>query len=349
MLAHMNKPEANELLEWYDRHQRHLPWRTNQDPYRVWVSEIMLQQTRVETVLTYYELFLTAFPTVFDLANASLDQVLKQWEGLGYYRRARQLHAAAILVVEQDQGTFPQTVEEWKKLPGIGDYTAGAIASIAFDEKAYAIDGNVMRVASRMSASYWSPRPAKAIREVKEWLEPIVPLTRRGDFNQALMELGATVCLPHGAPQCLGCPWRNHCQAYAAGNPLAYPQKVIKKSRPCQSQQVFMLHDQGRLALVQRTEKGLLEGLWQFPMREATPEASSRAWLQSQGVFPVSLQEVGHYRHIFSHLEWDLTVYEAELKNAVSNTFIWKTVAEIRAEYPLPKAFQTALSLFETR
>lgn len=256
------------LLRWYDQSARVLPWREDPTPYRVWVSEIMLQQTRVEAVRPYYERFLEAFPTVEALAGAPEDRLLKQWEGLGYYNRARNLRRAAQVIVERYGGQVPASFEELRSLPGIGDYTAGAVASIAFQIPVPAVDGNVLRVISRVLCRYDNILDPRVKRRTERELRQVLP-QRVGDFNQSLMELGALVCLPGGPPKCLVCPLRQVCRGRAQGVAEELPMKAKAKPRRREDRTVFLLVSrEGRLALSRRPDQGLLAGLWELPAAE---------------------------------------------------------------------------------
>ncbi|MCS7055542.1 MAG: A/G-specific adenine glycosylase [Thermoflexales bacterium] len=251
---------ASRLLHWFDRNKRDLPWRREpRDPYHVWLSEVMLQQTQVTTVIPYFERWLRRFPTLEALAAAPLDEVLKLWEGLGYYARARNLHATAQIIARDHGGRLPETVEALMALPGIGRYTAGAIASLAFGARVPALDGNVRRVLSRV---FGLRRPTQA--ELWALAESLLPHRRAGAFNEALMELGATVCAPR-APQCPTCPLRAMCRAYSEGNPEAYPAKPAKRATPSyRALTVLLVDEAGRVLLGRRPRHGLLGGLWEF-------------------------------------------------------------------------------------
>ena len=250
------------LLSWYDREKRVLPWRQNKDPYRVWVSEIMLQQTRVEAVIDYYNRFLKLFPTVEALAEAPTEQVLKAWEGLGYYSRARNLQKAAQMVVSDYNGIFPKTAKELLKLPGIGRYTAGAVSSIAYDSQEPAVDGNVLRVIMRILACDENVSKDSVKTEVEEIVRGIIP-ARAGDFNQSLMELGALVCLPNGAPLCEKCPLAELCEGRRQGIAEQLPNKTQKKERTIEQKTVFVIEKDGRAAL--RRRKACLRECGSFP------------------------------------------------------------------------------------
>lgn len=336
------------LLAWYDAGARVLPWREDPTPYRVWVSEIMLQQTRVEAVKPYYERFLTALPTVQALAEAPEEQLLKLWEGLGYYNRVRNLQKGAQTVMERFGGQIPASFEELRTLPGIGDYTAGAIASIAFQLPVPAVDGNVLRVISRVLCRYDNILDSKVKRRVEGELRQILP-RRVGDFNQSLMELGAMVCQPNGPPKCLLCPLGQLCRAHAQGVAEELPVKTKPKPRKVQDRTVFLLFSkEGRLALARRPEKGLLAGLWELPAAEsALDRKGALAWLESLGG-EGELSPGPKAKHIFSHVEWHMTSWVvtgvAELPG-----FAWAAGEELRQAYPLPAAFKAFLPVIQER
>ncbi len=258
-------PLQSALLKWFATHRRDLPWRTEpRDPYRVWLSEIMLQQTQVTTVIPYFKRWLDRFPTLKDLAAAPVDDVLKLWEGLGYYARARNFHRAAQIVMRDYEGRIPDTVEGLQKLPGVGRYTAGAIASLAFGRDAPALDGNVRRVLSRLYALTDAQSP-NAVKRLWQLSESLLPAGRAGPFNEALMELGATICTPR-APECPRCPIRATCRAFAAGRPEAYPARTARPPLPHRFAVSAIIEDaNGRMLMAQRAPHGLLGGLWEFP------------------------------------------------------------------------------------
>ena len=306
---------AQDLLAWYDSQKRDLPWRINRDPYRVWVSEIMLQQTRVETVKPYYIQFMEKFPTVKDLAEAPEEEVLKAWEGLGYYSRVRNLQAAAREVQARYGGIVPDTPEEIRTLKGIGPYTAGAILSIAYEKAEPAVDGNVMRVFSRLL--YLTDDIAKPATRIKieHLVRQVIPEGRAGDFNQALMELGAMVCVPR-SPHCLTCPVFDYCLARREGVQEELPNKgKAKPPRPVDLQVAVLIRD-GKVLIHKRPEQGLLAGMWVFPMVECGAESEARQKeLLAQGLqerFAVEaevLRELGEVQHTFSHLQWNMRVW----------------------------------------
>jgi A/G-specific adenine glycosylase len=313
-------PTTHRLLAWYDAEARDLPWRRAPTPYHTWLSEIMLQQTRVETVIPYYEAFLARWPTVCELALAPLDEVLGAWSGLGYYRRARNLHRAAAQV--RERGGFPDTAADLRGLAGVGEYTAAAIASIAFGRDALAVDGNLRRVAARLGAIDEPVRAGLGDRRVRAWLEARMPSGRAGDFNQALMDLGATTCLPR-APRCGNCPLVQACGAYAAERQLELPVPTPRRApRPVRAVALLAKCD-GELLLVQRPVEGLLGGLWGPPDRVLGPRersgAAARALLTSlAGKVPDPPVPVGTLEHVFTHQRWSVEVYSACLPAAGS-------------------------------
>ncbi len=303
-----------DLLAWYDQHAANLPWRENHDAYRVWLSEIMLQQTQVETVIPYFTRFLSAFPTVHDLAAAPLDDVLKMWEGLGYYSRARNLHQAAQKVSNDYSGDFPKTVDGLLLLSGIGRYTAGAISSIAFNQPAPLLDGNVIRVFARLTdleADVTQPAVKESLWKLaEEWLDH----SRPGDYNQALMELGRVVCKPRG-PLCAECPVKVHCKAFANGTQNQRPVKKRKAATPHYDVTAGMIwNDAGQLLIAQRPLEGLLGGLWEFPggkqeADETLPECLRRE-LQEELAIDVEVGELFTVvQHGFTHFKITLHAF----------------------------------------
>ncbi len=297
------------LLDWYDQHKRTLPWRGLRDPYAIWVSETMLQQTRVETVLSYYPRFMHAFPTVQALADAPLEDVLKLWEGLGYYRRAQNLHKGAQQVVADYHGILPNTPAELMKIHGIGDYTAGAIASIAFDLPVPAVDGNVIRVVSRLCGI----RENVGIPSVKRALTAnaavLVPVERPGDFNQALMDLGSAICTP-GTPDCAACPLMNCCNACREGDAELLP-VLPRKNPPREIDYDLLLIRSGNRVLVHQRTETLLQGLWIFPMLEEhhAPSALPAAVKRRLGLKAGKAVFLDDARHVFTHQVWQMKIY----------------------------------------
>jgi A/G-specific adenine glycosylase len=304
------------LLSWFRKQARDLPWRRTRDPYSVWLSEILLQQTRVDQGTPYYERFIAAFPDVHTLAAASSAQVLKQWEGLGYYTRARNLHRAAKIIAGERNGTFPTTAEEWRSLPGVGRYTAGAIASIAFDERAAVLDGNVIRVLSRVFNIEDTTDDTATRNRLWGIAESLVPANAPGDFNQAVMELGARICTPR-QPRCDACPIRKQCDARAEGVQELRPVRKKKAATPHHEYVVAVIPKHGRYLLAQRPENGLLGGMWEFPAGAVLPEephqmALTRVMRKSFGlkVRPGGLVAV--VNHAYSHFKVTLNVYRCE-------------------------------------
>lgn len=333
------------LLPWFAEHRRDLPWRRDREPYHVWLSEIMLQQTRVEAVRGYYLRFLERLPDIAALASAPEDVLLKLWEGLGYYSRVRNLQKAAQCVMEQHDGEFPQELSAIRALPGIGDYTAGAIASICFEAPTAAVDGNVLRVILRLTVCADSPADVRVRRRIGEELSAVYPAGHCGDFTQALMELGATVCLPNGAPQCGACPLHGLCEAHALGTELQFPTKPPKKPRRIEQRTVFVLQCGDRLAVCKRPSRGLLAGLWQLPDvpgKLETAEALRQA--EQWGVHPTGILKTAERTHIFTHVQWDLRGVWLTCA-AEAPQFTWADEDALRHEIGLPTAYRQFLDL----
>ena len=328
------------LMNWYQHNARELPWRKTRDGYAVWISEIMLQQTRVAAVIPYYERFLRELPDVFALANADDDRLHKLWEGLGYYSRARNLKKAAGEIVSRFGGAMPRDYDSLLTLSGIGEYTAGAIASIAYGESVPAVDGNVLRVYARLFAIERDIRDTALKKEVRAFLLPLVPEQNPGVFNAALMELGATVCLPNGQPKCGECPVREACLAYREGRVAELPILSPKKARKIEQKTVFALSLDGGLVGFRRPESGLLAGLWQLP--EAAGEltdAEAAAWLGAHGLIPVGELCFYERKHIFTHIEWHMRVCAAE----VSAELLPEGWIVLDESHALPTAFRVCL------
>jgi A/G-specific adenine glycosylase len=331
------------LLDWYDENARDLPWRRNRDPYAVWVSEIMLQQTRVEAVREKYLRFLGEFPDVAALAAADDARLYKLWEGLGYYSRAHNLRAAARLVVREHGGAFPRAYDEILRLPGVGPYTAGAVASICFEAATPAVDGNVIRVVSRLAALPDDMGSQAAKRRVAEALAHIYPAERRGDFTQSLMELGATVCVPNGPPRCGVCPLARHCAAHRAGNPEDYPSLPPKRPREIRELTVFLLFREERIAIRRRPESGLLAGLWELPNVEGKLEAAAAERLLAEwGLSPGAIEALPPQKHVFTHVEWHLLRYRTTC-GTHGEGLVWADAGEIEERHALPTAFRKCL------
>jgi A/G-specific adenine glycosylase len=334
-------PQPTALLDWYDRHRRRLPWRAlpgqPADPYRVWLSEIMLQQTTVKAVGPYYTRFLERWGDVHALASAPLDDVLKAWAGLGYYARARNMHACAIAVVERHGGEFPANEAALRVLPGIGTYTAAAIAAIAFDQPATPVDGNIERVIARLYAVE-TPLPA-AKPEIARLAGALTPNKRAGDYAQALMDLGATVCSPK-TPACALCPWNDACVAFARGDAETLPRRTPKREGALRRGAAFVARRaDGFVLLRTRPAKGLLGGMTEVPTTEWAHDFDERAALQTSPSFPAIKQTKwrrapGIVRHVFTHFPLELAVYTAELPagtRAPSGTR-WTKISELPGE-----------------
>ncbi|MCI8422922.1 MAG: A/G-specific adenine glycosylase [Lawsonibacter sp.] len=325
------------LLTWYREHARVLPWRSDPTPYHVLVSEIMLQQTRVAAVLDCYRHFLKAAPDPAELAGLPEDQLMKLWQGLGYYSRARNLQKAARQIMEDFGGVFPNTYESLRSLSGVGDYTAGAIASIAFGLPVPAVDGNVLRVTARVCGDEGDIASPAMKRQVTQALALVIPTDAPGDFNQSLMELGATVCLPNGAPLCERCPAAGFCRAFQEGRTAELPVKAPKKARRVETRTVYLLFSENRIALRRRPERGLLAGLWEYP-NELTDQTDQ---LAQWGLAPVSVTPAGTGKHIFSHIEWHMTALAAELASPeLPEGWVWADRTALRDIYAIPSAFQ---------
>lgn len=339
-LCHIAPP----LLKWYDKCRRILPWREQVTPYRVWVSEIMLQQTRVEAVKPYFERFMNRLPDVKALAEAPEDELLKLWEGLGYYSRARNLQQAARRILTEYRGQMPTEYEDIRKLKGIGNYTAGAIASIAFGRPVPAVDGNVLRVLARLLEDDGDILSPAVKKRVEEALREVIPKDRPGDFNQALMELGATVCLPNGRPKCEQCPWEPFCLANLHRTQAEYPQKRAKKARTVEQKTVLVLQDTWRAAIQKRPDRGLLAGLYEFPSLEGHASREEvLQWLKERGLHAVRIRPLPASRHIFTHREWHMTGYailvdELEPMGA-DRSLLFVRPEETEEKYPIPSAF----------
>lgn len=344
---------AKPLVKWYRNRKRDLPWRTDVTAYKVWVSEIMLQQTRVEAVKPYYARFLNAFPTIADLADAKEDLLLKMWEGLGYYNRVRNMQKAAQQVMIDYEGEFPNTYEEIRGLTGIGNYTAGAIASFAFGIPKPAVDGNVLRVISRLTASYEDIMKASVRECVEEELEDLIPADAASDFNQGLIELGAIVCVPNGAPKCSECPLAHLCKAHEKGIELKLPVKSKAKERRIEKKTVFIFQDGDHVAIKKRPTKGLLAGLYELPNIEGhLTEEEALCYSKQIGLSPLRIQKLEDGKHIFSHVEWQMTGYRIrvdELEKSCTEKMLFIRPEEIQAEYPIPAAFETYTKYMEIR
>ena len=327
------------LLAWYDSARRHLPWRETVSPYRTWVSEIMLQQTRVSAVIPYFERFMTALPTVEALAAADESQLLALWQGLGYYSRARNLQKAAKTIVHDLGGVFPDSYEELLKLTGVGEYTAGAIASIAFRRPVPAVDGNVLRVVARLTDCSDNILNEAVRRRFREELQKIIPHDRSGDFNQGLMELGALVCLPNTEPKCGECPCRHFCLACKRGHQTTLPVREKDKGKRKEEKTVFILRRGEGEAVRQRPKDGLLASLWEYPNVEGTlNEQQAAAQLSNWNIIPHKWLKKAKKKHVFTHIIWEMTVYTIEIMGEGCSEWSWRN-EENTDDYPMPTAF----------
>ncbi len=321
------------LLEWYHENARVLPWRSDPTPYHVWVSEIMLQQTRVAAVLGYYARFLEALPTVADLAQCPEDKLMKVWQGLGYYSRARNLQKAARQIMERHGGEFPTNYDDIRALAGVGDYTAGAIASIALGQAVPAVDGNALRVAARLTNDRRDVTRPETKAALTAALREAMPVHAAGEFNQALMDLGATVCLPKVAPLCGKCPAQNFCAARKADCAGELPVKAPKRARRVEERIVWLIFHEKKVALRQRPKTGLLAGLWEYPNELAgeapIPPVSGEAVFAAAG------------KHIFTHIEWHMKAYTVAAEGEeLPPGWVWADKGELRERYSVPSAFQ---------
>ena len=338
-----------KLVDWFDAHGRELPWRVGRDAYKIWISEIMLQQTRIEAVKPYFARFIEALPTLESLAQVEEERLLKLWEGLGYYSRARNLKKCAMTVMEQYGGQLPADYEALKKLPGIGPYTAGAIGSLAYGLAVPAVDGNVLRVLSRILCSYEDIMQTGLRNKMEQLLLDHIPKEAPGQFNEAIMELGETICIPNGRPLCESCPLRQDCLACEQGVQEELPVKAPKKARRIEDRTVVVLRYESRIALRKRPDSGLLAGLYELPALEGhwTQDALEQL-LASGGARIRSLQVTEKARHIFSHVEWDMTGYvvdlmempQGDLLSQEGNPLLFVEKEQCKKEYSLPTAFK---------
>lgn len=328
------------LIAWYKKNFRDLPWRKDRIPYHIWISEIMLQQTRVEAVKDYYMRFLMECPDIQSLAQLSDERLLKLWEGLGYYNRANNLKKAANVVMDQYREEFPNEYEDVIGLPGIGEYTAGAICSICYDEATPAVDGNVLRVMTRLSDWHAVIDEQKTKKLARQMLLDLYEQGDCGLLTQSLMELGAVVCIPNGEPKCADCPLQMYCRAYALKNYMELPQRKEKKSRKIQEMTVFILRCGNEYAIRKRQAKGLLANMWEFPnINQKMETKDAMCYIAGQGYEPIELEKMIPYRHIFSHVEWHMQAYYIECKNKKKD-FIWIEQTDFEKEYALPTAFK---------
>lgn len=339
------------LLLWFAGHARVLPWREEPTPYRVWVSEIMLQQTRVEAVKPYFERFVKVLPDVRALAECEEEALLKLWEGLGYYNRVRNMQIAAKTVMEEYGGQLPASYEELLKLKGIGHYTAGAIASIAYGIPVPAVDGNVLRVISRLCEDSSDIGKQSVRNEMEKALQAVMPKGRAGAFNQALMELGATVCVPNGAPLCGDCPWNGFCKAGQRQSWDRIPVKGKAKPRKIEEKTVFIIQIGNQVVLNKRPAKGLLAGMYEFPNTNGhLSKEEVLVWAKRHGVSPIRIKPLEAAKHIFSHVEWHMVGYVIRVDELLQQEgLLFVDVKETEEKYPIPAAFSAYTKYMEIR
>lgn len=337
---------GQDLIHWYEKNHRDLPWRQDRDPYKVWVSEVMLQQTRVDTVIPYFERFMSRFPTIEALAEADEEEVLKAWEGLGYYSRARHLQAGVREVNEKYNAAVPDNKAEISDLKGVGPYTAGAILSIAYGIAEPAVDGNVMRVLSRILFIEDDVAKAKTRKKFEQIVRELIPAQQTSAFNQALMELGAVVCTPK-SPRCLLCPVKEHCQALAGGAQESLPNKSKKKPPKVVPMAVAILQNQqGEVLIHRRPQHGLLAGLWEFPGFEVSADVNKKEQLlrKLNEIFHIEAtfhQRLQNIQHVFTHLKWELAVYEGTVNQTIQEHEDLQFISWAEVEkYPFPVSHQ---------
>lgn len=343
MLETFNLKQAvRPLLIWYEQNKRTLPWRQQVSPYRVWISEIMLQQTRVEAVKPYFERFTRELPDICALAECPEEKLLKLWEGLGYYNRVRNMQIAAQTVMEQYGGELPADYEQLLKLKGIGNYTAGAIASIAYGIPVPAVDGNVLRVIMRLTGDDSDIMKQSVKTKVEQALLPVMPENEAGAFNQALMELGATVCVPNGAPNCEACPWKTFCSAGLERSYDRLPVKSKAKARKIEHRTILLIRDGEHVVLQKRSKKGLLAGLYEFPNYLAEySEEEALEKVRELHLHPLRIRRLPDAKHIFSHVEWHMQGYMIQVDTLTreESGLMFAEIAEAEEKYAIPSAF----------
>ena len=340
---------AEPVVDWFRENKRDLPWRRRMNAYQVWISEIMLQQTRVEAVKPYYERFLRELPDVEALAAVPEDRLLKLWEGLGYYSRARNLKKAAIQIMDEFGGKFPETYDEIQSLQGVGSYTAGAVSSFVYGLPKAAVDGNVFRVVTRLLADPDDITKAGTRKKIEDLIGEAIPRECPGDFNQGLIELGAIICLPNGAPKCGECPLNSICRACAQGTQLEFPVKKKAKARRVEKRTVFLFCDSSSVAIRKRPDEGLLAGLYEFPNVEGyLDQKEVIEYAKTLGLAPIRVKQLGNAKHIFSHVEWHMRGYEIlvdELEKSMTGDVIFAGRRDLEEKYPMPSAFEAFTSL----
>lgn len=339
------KAFVQPLCQWYRDKKRSMPWREEPTPYHVWVSEIMLQQTRIEAAKAYYSRFVEKLPSVEALADVSEEELLKLWEGLGYYNRVKNMKKAAMILVERYEGKLPADYDLLLELPGIGNYTAGAIASIAYGIPAPAVDGNVMRVFMRCMDCRENIMRQSVRRKMERSVMEVIPKDCPGEFNQGIMELGEIVCIPNGTPLCGECPLCHLCEGHLAGHESDLPVKREKRARRIEERTVLLFEREGRIGLTKREEKGLLAGMWEFPSIEGIKSpAELKEWLSEQEIETSGLKKLGDIEHIFSHVEWHMSGYlitvNPDFREDRIPGIVWAETEEIRDKYAIPAAFR---------
>lgn len=334
-----------KLIEWYNINKRDLPWRENKDPYRIWVSEIMLQQTRVDTVVDYFNRFTARLPNIACLAECPEDELLKLWEGLGYYNRVRNMQIAARDVLDRFGGQFPYKQEDIESLKGIGSYTSGAIASIAYNAAVPAVDGNVLRIYMRVTGQEDDIAKAKTKKMVEQDIQAWIPQENAGDFTQALMDLGATICVPKGEVKCMKCPLSSACVALKDGRIDELPVKVKTLHRKIEARTVFLYERDHKVLIEKRPTTGLLASMYEFPNVKGHLEMNqARQEIRQRGISAIKITPIGSTKHIFSHLEWRMEGYlvkvdELELPSKAFKEGQFVSVEELDKIYSVPTAF----------
>lgn len=348
---------TESLLKWFSDNARVLPWREEPTPYRVWISEIMLQQTRVAAVMPYFLRFIKELPDVKALALVEEDKLLKLWEGLGYYNRVRNLQKAALIIMEQYDGVIPEDYENLLKLPGIGPYTAGAISSIAYGKQKPAIDGNVLRVFSRINADEGDILIPETRQRIEKVALECLPVNKSGAYNQALMELGALICLPNGEPKCNECPVNDVCEAYKQGRMLEFPKKTPKKKRKIEEMTILIIQDADFLAIRKRPKSGLLAGLYEFPsIAGYQSEETVVQYIKNIGFQPLHVKRLCESKHIFTHKEWHMIGYAIRVDELSEhstadqdNAFLFVEPEKTEKEYPIPAAYGAYAGAYHIR
>ena len=327
------------IIAWYQKEEKNLPWKQDKEPYHIWISEIMLQQTRIEAVKKYYIRFIQELPTVQDLAKIEETKLLKLWEGLGYYSRARNLKKAAQIIAEKYQGEVPRTYHELIQLPGVGEYTAGAIASICSNEKVTAVDGNVLRVISRVIGSTENVLLPETKKKITEMVQQILP-KESGDFNEGIMEIGEKICVPNGTPLCDKCPIQKYCYARENNVIDKIPIRIKDVKRKIENKTVFIIiTEDGKIAICKRSDKGLLARMYELPnVEEFLTIEEVKEELKNRNLEIIEIKQNKDKKHIFTHIEWKLKSYQIVVKKE-NKDYIWVSQKELNNEYALPTAF----------